>query len=269
MTWSSWWAPVFRYYPYVPGDYLPAGTRLLHVTDDPAEAARAPVGDSLLADSRLALEGLLERVRPGSYPAVPPRKLNRKLPEPPGPVPTPAEVFATIEAQRPDDAVILIESTSNIAEFHKSVPITRPHSFSLFGSGGLGWALPAAVGWALAERDIGRHRPVLCILGDGAAQYSIQALYTAAQHRLPIVFLVLNNGEYGILKAFAKQQKTPDVPGMDLTGLDIVPIATGYGCAAFRATTPAALAEALREALRRPGPTVLDIPITPAVAPLL
>ncbi len=45
-------SPVFRYYPYVPGDYLPAGARLLHITDDPAEAARAPVGDSLLADAR-------------------------------------------------------------------------------------------------------------------------------------------------------------------------------------------------------------------------
>ncbi len=262
-------APVFRYYPHVPGSYLPAGARLLHITDDPAEAARAPVGDSLLSDTRLAVEGLLERVQPGQYPAVPRRAWKRDLPDPPGATLAPAEVFATLQSSRPADAVLLIESTSNTAAFHEWVPITRPHSFSLFASGGLGWALPAAVGFALAERDTGRNRPVLAILGDGAANYSIQALYTAAQLHLPVVFLVLNNQEYGILKSFADQQLTPGVPGMDLPGIDFVALATGYGCAAFRVATSDALAQALQDALRRPGPTVLEIPIASAVAPLL
>jgi len=262
-------APVFRYYPNVPGDYLPEGTRLLHITDDPAEAARAPVGDSLLADSRLAVEGLLELVRPGQYPPVPARVVERMLPDPPAAVLTPAEVFAILRTNRPDDAVMLLESTSNIAEFHKWVPITRPHSFFLFASGGLGWALPAAVGHALAERDTGRNRPVLAVLGDGATNYSIQALYTAAQHQLPVVFLVLCNREYGILKAFADQQNTHGVPGLDLPDLDFVALAVGYGCDAFRISTSDALAQALQEALRRPGPTVLEIPITSEVAPLL
>ncbi len=262
-------APVFRYYPYVPGDYLQKGTRLLHITDDPAEAARAPVGDSLLADARLAIEGLQELVEPGHYPVVPPRVVKRKLPRPSGATLVPAEVFATLEESRPADVVMLLESTSNAEEFHKWVPITRPHSFTLFASGGLGWALPAAVGFALAERDTGRHRPVMVVLGDGATNYSIQALYTAAQHRLPVVFLVLCNREYGILKSFAKQQKTPGVPGMDLPGLDFVALATGYGCAAFRVATTEALGQALQDALRRAGPTVLEIPITADVAPLL
>ncbi len=262
-------APVFRYYPHVPGEYLPPGARLLHITNDPAEAARAPVGDSLLADTRLAAEGLLELVQPGRYPAVPSRVVKRELPDPPGTTLVPAEVFATLQANRPDDAVILIESTSNVEEFHKWAPITRPRSFSLFGSGGLGWALPAAIGWAMAERDTERHRPVLCILGDGAANYSIQALYTAAQHRLSVVFLVLNNREYGILKSFAEQQKTPGVPGMNLPDLDFVALAKGYGCAAFRVGTKDALGQALKEALDRQGPTVLEVTITSAVAPLL
>jgi len=262
-------SPVFRYYPYVPGDYLPAGTRLLHITDDPAEAARAPVGDSMLADAGLALEGLLEAVKPGRYPPVPPRELKRELPNPPGPVLTPAEVFATLQACRPENAVLLLESTSNAELFHQWILITRPRSFTLFASGGLGWALPAAVGYALAERDTGRNRPVLAVLGDGATNYSIQALYTAAQHRLPVVFLVLNNGEYGILKSFAEQQKTPGVPGMDLPGIDFVALATGYGCAAARVTSSDALTEALQDAFRRQGPTVLEVPITAAVAPLL
>ncbi len=262
-------APVFRYYPYVPGDYLPVGARLLHVTDDPDEAARAPVGDSLLADTRLAVEALLEMVQPGRYPSVPQRAKASDLPDPQtGPL-VPAEVFATLQANRPDDAVLLVESTSNVEAFHKQVPITRPRSFFLFGSGGLGWALPAAVGHALAERDTGRHRPVIAVLGDGAANYSIQALYTAAQHKLQVVFLILCNQEYGILKAFSEQQKTPGVPGMDLPGLDFVALATGYGCAAERVSTSDALAQALQDALRRSSPTVLEIPITSDVAPLL
>ena len=262
-------APIFRYYPYVPGDYLPPGARLLHITDDPAEAARAPVGDSLLADSRLALEELARLVDAGQYPAAPRRKLERQLPDPAGEVLTPAEVFATLQANRPADAVLLVESTSNVEEFHKWVPITRPRSFSLFASGGLGWALPAAVGFALAERKTARGRPVIAVLGDGAANYSIQALYTAAQHKLPVVFLVLCNQEYGILKSFSEQQGTPGVPGMDLPGLDFVALATGYGCSAVRVSTRDTLAEALREALRRDAPTVLEIPITTDVPPLL
>jgi len=262
-------APVFRYYPYVPGEYLPDGARLLHVTDDPEEAARAPVGDSMLADARLALEGLLDRVEPGRYPAVPARELKRELPDRPGPVLTPAEVFATLQCIRPDDAVLLLESTSNAELFHRWIPITRQRSFTLFASGGLGWALPAAVGYAFGERDTARNRPVLCILGDGAANYSIQALYTAAQHGLPVVFLVLNNREYGVLKAFSEQQKTPGVPGMDLPGLDFVSLATGYGCAALRVSTSDELADALRSALHRARPTVVEVAITGAVAPLL
>ena len=262
-------APVFRYYPYVPGDYLPVGTQLLHIADDPAESARAPVGDSLLADTRLAVEALFEMVEPSKYPAVPRRAVDRDLPDPLGAVLTPAEVFATLQANRPADAVVLIESVSNVSEFHKWVPITKPRSFFLFASGGLGWALPAAVGHALAERDTGRNRPVLAILGDGATNYSVQALYTAAQHRLPVVFLVLNNQEYGILKSFAEAQQTPGVPGLDLPGVDFVALAKGYGCAAFRVSTSDALAQAMQDALRRQGPTVLEIPITAAVPPLL
>ena len=83
------------------------------------------------------------------------------------------------------------------------------------------------------------------------------------------MFLVLCNQEYGILKSFSEQQGTPGVPGMDLPGLDFVALATGYGCSAVRVSTRDTLAEALREALRRDAPTVLEIPITADVPPLL
>jgi len=67
-------------------------------------------------------------------------------------------------------------------------------------------------------------------IGDGSFQYSVQAIYTAAQHHLPVVFVVMRNGEYSIFKSFALLEKTPGVPGLDLPGLDIASIAAGFGC---------------------------------------
>ena len=261
-------APVFRYYPHVPGEYLPAGADLLHISDDSAELARAPVGDGLLADPLFAMDALLASVTPGRYPAVPARVVDAAGSATTDGKLAPTDVFATLQQVRPADAVFLLESTSNMAEFHKRVPITRPRSLTLFGSGGLGWALPAAVGYALGERDTGRNRPVVAVLGDGASNYSIQALYTAAQHKLPVIFLVLRNGEYGILKAFAREQETPDVPGLDLPGIDFVKLAEGYGCKATRVNGPDDLSEAFERAFRSSGPTLLEIAITSDVAPL-
>ena len=62
---------------------------------------------------------------------------------------------------------------------------------------------------------------MVATIGDGSFQYSVQAIWTAAQHDLPIVFVVMRNEEYSILKAFALLEKAPGVPGMDLPGLDI------------------------------------------------
>jgi benzoylformate decarboxylase len=166
---------------------------------------------------------------------------------------------------KPEDAVLVEESPSNLAELHRWWSITRPDSFFTFASGGLGWNLPASVGIALGERATGRNRPVVAVIGDGTFQYSVQSLWTAAQHKLPILFIVLCNGEYCILKSFAALQGTPGVPGLDIPNLDIVSIARGYGCRANRASTRTEKAEALKTALLSDGTTVLEIPISPEV----
>ena len=77
----------------------------------------------------------------------------------------------------------------------------------------------------------------------------MQAIYTAAQHRLPVVFVVMRNGEYSILKSFAKLEKTPGVPGLDLPGLDIASIATGFGCRTVNVDTTEKLAHEFTAAL--------------------
>jgi benzoylformate decarboxylase len=88
----------------------------------------------------------------------------------------------------------------------------------------------------------------------------VQALYTAAQHRLPIVFVAMRNGEYSILKSFAVLEKTPGVPALDLPGLDIASLATGFGCRAVNVDSCEKLAHEFNAALKADGPTVIVVP---------
>lgn len=267
-------APVFRYYPWLEGAYLPEGASLWHITDDPGEAARAPVGDSILSDAVVAIEQLI--------PLVATRQRQRPLPEAlahrMAPHPACADnggslsartLFDVLRSVCPADTVLVEESPSNLPDLHAAWPIEHPDSFYTFASGGLGWNTPASVGIALGEQATGRNRPVLAVIGDGSFQYSIQSIWTAAQHRLPILFVVPRNEEYAILKSFAVLEETPGVPGLDLPGIDIVSLAAGYGCAAARPTTAEAIALETAAAWQRQGPTVLEIPIDPAVPPLL
>ena len=270
-------APVFRYYPYVAGTYIPDGLRLLHITDDPSEAGRAPVGDSLLSDPVLALEELLARVKPRQRTSADsPKQEHRMAPKD---VPTPdrktdgpmssAELFKTLRSSTPDNTILVEESPSNLSELHAAWPIENPDSFYTFASGSLGWNLPASVGIALAERDSGSNRPVVVVIGDGSLQYSIQGLWTAVQHKLPILFVVVCNAEYAILKSFAEQEDSSGVPGLDLPGLDIVSLAKGYGCAAERVETTDAIRKICSQAFSRNVPTVIEVPVIPTVPPLL
>jgi benzoylformate decarboxylase len=270
-------APVFRYYPYVAGDYLPDGLRLLHISDDPAETARAPVGDSLVGDAVLATRGLAGLVSPrGTGNRVREKLAHRMAPHPAseapvhaGEVPTAAEVFAALAQVRLPHTVLVEESPSNLADLHTHWPITEPATFFTFASGGLGWNLPASVGIALGERDTGRNRPVMLIIGDGSFQYSLQALWTAAQSGLPLVILALRNGEYGILKSFAVLEQTPGVPGLDIPGLDLVSLAKGFGCAAERISDLGVLKQRVAAAFNATGPTVFEVPINPSIPPLI
>ncbi len=260
-------APVFRYYPYVPGNFLPAGTRLFQVTDDPSEVARAPVGDSILADPALALHVLLDMVPPSDRSSPP----ARPAPEAPQTTATMTAdaLFHSLAQDRPADAVLVQESLSSLKDLKARWPATQPDSYYTFASAGLGYGLPAAVGIALAERHSGRKRPVVAVIGDGSFQYACQALWTAAQLELPIVVVVPRNGEYGILKSFAKLEDTPGVPGLDLPGIDIALIARGYGCTAVDVSAPMSAREAFREALDRSGPTVIVAAIDPSVPDLV
>jgi benzoylformate decarboxylase len=256
-------AQVFRYYPYVAGDYLPEGTDLLHITADTEMSAVAPVGDSLISDVRIALEQLVDLVDHHDGLAPAPRGPRPEV-ETASTVPMTANaVYSTLSTVAPADRVVVMESTSTMLQQQVWLPTTRPESFFATGSGGIGWGVPGAVGVALGDRERGIERTILATIGDGSFQYSIQAIWTAAQQKLPIVFVVLRNGEYAILKSFAELEETPEVPGLQLPGLDIASLAKGYGCHTAEPTSTDELADAFETALTVDGPTVIVVPTIP------
>jgi benzoylformate decarboxylase len=262
-------AQVFRYYPYVAGEYLPQGTDLLHITADPFLAGAAPVGDSILGDALLALEqlrGMIDDHSDRPVPALSSPGLTVSA-ETTSPM-TPDAVWATLGSVKPADSPVVTESTSTMAQQLRFLPTTRPASFFATASGGIGWGVPAAVGIALGDRARGVKRAVVATIGDGSFQYSVQAIWTAAQHRLPVVFVVMRNEEYSILKSFAVLEKTPGVPGLDLPGLDIASLAVGFGCRAVKVDSTEKLASEFINALNVDGPTVIVVPTKPQAAHL-
>ena len=262
-------AEVFRYYPYVAGPFLPEGTELLQITADPDIIASARVGDSLLADTKTAIEQLTALVTDGSARTAPePMPRPRELPSVPNSPLTPPEVYAVLNRVRPADTVYVNESTSTMAQQVEWLPTTQSGSFFATASGGIGWGTPAAVGVALGDRARGVRRPIFALIGDGSFQYSVQGIWTAAQHKLPIVYVVMRNGEYSILKSFAVLEQTPGVPGLDLPGLDIASVARGFGCHAVDVKTGEDLEREIEAALTADGPTVIVVPTAPQKAML-
>ncbi|MEJ2886071.1 benzoylformate decarboxylase [Actinomycetospora aeridis] len=252
-------AAVFRYYPYVPGPFLPEGTRLLHVTADADQAARAPMGDAVVADPALTVRALLERVGPGpaDRAAVPPRAAIDPPRSAGDGLLTAEEVFATLADEWPDGGVLVSEAPSHRATQQARLPITSPGSSYFTASGGLGFGLAAAVGVGLADPA----RPVLAAIGDGSLQYAVQALATAASLQVRVTVLVLDNREYAILKWFASREQTPKVPGLDLPAIDHLALAAAYGVPAESVGTVDELRAAVRRGFAGPGPRLVHVPV--------
>ncbi|MEA2683711.1 MAG: benzoylformate decarboxylase [Chloroflexota bacterium] len=174
---------------------------------------------------------------------------------------TPLGLMAALHDRVPADCVIVEEAPSEASALHQAFSFSTPGT--LFGNrgGALGWGLPAALGVQVAMPG----RAVVAILGDGAANYSIQGLWTAAHHRLPVKFVICNNRSYQILKSnLASYMPDLDISrliGMDLVDpeIDFVSLARGYGVAARRVQDHAELGDALSATLQEPGPALIDV----------
>jgi benzoylformate decarboxylase len=108
---------------------------------------------------------------------------------------TPDFLFSTLAQVKHENAIIVAETASNTRILKQYVKATSPGSFFTTAASGLGFGLPAAAGLALAQQRTGQNRQVIAVIGDGAFQYSIQALYTMAQHHLPLTVIVARNEE--------------------------------------------------------------------------
>lgn len=255
-------APVFRYYPLVPGPYLPEGASLIHITNDPDEAARAPAGDAIVADVASAAEALLAATKP----------TQRQTPPARAPIPDPEDSHAPLRPEAlwtavgrgaPLETLWVSEAGSNEVAITNSIRPGNPFSHLSSAGGGLGFGLPASVGAQLAAPE----RPVVALMGDGSMQYAITALWTATQYQIPVTIVVASNAEYGVVKEFGGWEKTPGVPGLDIPGLDVVATAASYGVDAYEAHTTDEVTELVKNGIAdRQRPTLINARTTPVAA---
>src|SRR5947199_752891 len=232
-------APVFTFHVEGHAAIFDGATTIFQITDDPDAAAVTPSGASIVATMKPALAALLDLL-PESKRAMP---AGRTIPPAPSAAdPLPVEfLLHSLSQAMPANAALVEEAPSHRPLMQKFMPMRGQDSFYTMASGGLGYSLPAAVGMALG-RSNGR---IVCLIGDGSAMYSIQALWTAAQRKLPMTVVVINNAGYGAMRSFSQVMQVRNVPGLELPGIDFVRIAEGMGCDAVRICKAAELAPAL------------------------
>lgn len=256
-------APVFLYYAYVPGDPIRPGTKLFQITNSPQDAAAAQAGTSIVGNIATAAKYLRERVKKRDHempPQAGPADAKAEFPAMAGGAMTTAYLFSTLAKLMPQDAIIAEECPSSKGDLEKYVRLDEPGSFYSVRSGILGFGVPAAVGLQLARPE----RRVVCVVGDGSLQYSVQALWTAVQTKSPVIFVVICNGNYSALKGFREFTNVgKNVPGMDIPGIDATLIARGYGMQARAVDGPEELEPALRDSFEAKCPSLVSVTVQP------
>ena len=172
-----------------------------------------------------------------------------------------AFLMQTLAAVRGRRGTVVEEAPSARPVMQRHLPFFAAGSFYTMCSGGLGHSLPAALGVALARPQ----DKVIALLDDGSAMYAIQGLWTAAQLRLPIAFVIVNNGQYAALHHFAPVfgfAPGAALPGTDLPGLDFVALAAGQGVKGLRVRDAAALRGVLEQVLAAPEPMLVDVHVS-------
>lgn len=233
------------------GPHIPAGAQLWTIGDNPGVLAWAPDGNAILGNTRSIALQLLghsttgERKPPLSRAAPTPLDRGRF---------DDALVFSQIAAARPKGAIVVEEAPSSRPAMHEHLRLTEPDTFFTTGSGGLGYAMPAAVGIALARPGV----RVIAILGDGSAMYSEQALFAAFQLKAPVTFIVINNLGYRALQQFGESFAMTHVPGTDLAGLDFAALAAGHGLTGMRVDNADEFDRCLATSFANDGPFLIE-----------
>jgi benzoylformate decarboxylase len=269
---------------------MPPGLRIIHLDADPWQLGKNyPADVAILADPKAALPELTAAVaaamsgdakraaerRRGALSAAIAVELAalkaRALADAGKPLIQPLALWQTIGEMLPKDVVIVEETLSSGPGLRQLVAGEDSKSFFGMRGGGIGWGLPAAVGVKLALP----HRPVLALIGDGSAMYNCQALWTAAHERLAVVFLILNNGGYRILKqrlnalrGHAAQTGRYVAMNLEEPAIDFLALARSMGVQAERAQTLAEVRKPLATALAANTPTLIDVTLDPSFSPV-
>ena len=250
-------APVFLHYAYVPGSTVKPAAALFQITNSPDHAAAALAGRSIVGNVRVATEYLRAHAKARERRAPATQSPPTSGPKATVPI-TPAYLFSVLNKLMPKDAIIAEECPSAKGDVDRYLMLDWPGSFYSVPNGILGFGLPAAVGLQLARPE----RRVVCPVGDGSIQYSIQALWTAVQQNAPVITIILQNSDYSALKGFCDfTQVGRNVPGMDIPNIDVAQIAQGYGMTALRVERPEDLEPALRQAFSANAPCLISVAV--------
>lgn len=244
--------PLSLYHTESDGPHLPERTRAILLTDDPALASYAPVGDAIVSSMRPALAALQAGPTPVRRAAPPPR------PAPPAIDPavlTDTLLMTRIAALRPADAIVVEEAPTTRGPMHDYLPILIRDGFYTCASGGLGHALPAAIGVALGKPGT----RIIALLGDGSSMYAIQGLWSAAQLKLPITFVIVKNRRYQALVEFGHVFGLQQTVGTELPDIDFCTLASAQGVSAQTVDSPGALDAALQAAFEGDGPNLVEV----------
>ena len=274
-------APMFQLiFPEVQSP-VPAGTKIVQIDINPWEIGKNVTPDlAFLADPKTALAELADQVRRKRTPqqarvaAERAEKIGERTKAARAryweqakkswdavPVSAP-RLMHEIRHALPDDALVFAEAITNSAHLTQALMPDEPGRLVRVRGGGIGPGLPGTLGAQLAQPD----RKVVGICSDGAAMYSISALWTAAHHRIPVTYVMLNNAAYRILKLNMVEYLGKAARGRGFTAMDLTDpelrfdrMAESMGVAGFRVDKPADLAPTLRKALDHGGPSLVDV----------
>ncbi len=271
--------PFFEEVWYAPGSPFPAGCKVLQIEAAPSRLAyNFAVDVGVLADVGVALRELelglpkLEwapkrnealKAQKESEEAAQKARVEKAWSRSPTSM---ARAMAEIKAGAPQGVIVVDETITANLDLFKTFTFKGPGDYYSGRGGGIGQGVAGALGVAVAQNK----RPVLCLSGDGSSMYSIQALWTAAHHELPIVFVILANREYRVLKhnidayrARFEVKSNKAYMHMDLTGpvLGFVDMAKGMGIAGTHVTKADDIKAAVAAAFKSGKPHLIDIEI--------
>ncbi len=268
-------ADLLRMSVYSPLEPLPGNLPVIHVSERAHElgknyrtdvAVQADVKQTLLSllpllrekGDRAAASGRLTDLKTRNWSAQRDQaRIDALLAAETSPI-DPAYLMLRFTESLPRDAVVVDEGLVSTYSLPKFLSLRGPRDYYGLASGGLGFAVPGAVGISMALPG----RPIAVMVGDGSAMYGIQGLWSAAHERLPITYIVANNRGYRIIKErLVSFRKTDRFTGMDLRDpdIDFVSLAGSFGLAARRVTDPQDIAPALREAFSSGVPNLVDV----------